>query len=256
MGFKIRNNFYYKVTLPTGCSAACQIFERISDSIVWILRHHFGITNVVKVLDDFLFIEQSFERCNIAVKTFLLVADMIGMPIALEKTTEPQQVITFLGIELDSVQQVARLPVGKIEKYTNKILAILQAKEITLSALKSVIGNLSFCTSIVTGGRAFLRRLHNATVGMSDPTVTLPLDDDMREDLGMWVNFLKNYNGVHFFKKLRLQEAGITTFSDSCKAGFAAYYKNFYLVGSFPENWGHFNISVLEFFPIYLLLDV
>ena len=40
----------------------------------------------------------------------------IGIPSAPDKTVQPTQVITFLGLELDSVAMEVRLPVDKLNR--------------------------------------------------------------------------------------------------------------------------------------------
>jgi hypothetical protein len=37
-GFKWKNEYYFDKCLPMGCSSACQIFERFSNAMVWILE--------------------------------------------------------------------------------------------------------------------------------------------------------------------------------------------------------------------------
>ena len=55
MGFKWEGKFYYDKNLPMGCASSCQIFEQISDALLFILKEH-AVTGVVKVLDDFFYL--------------------------------------------------------------------------------------------------------------------------------------------------------------------------------------------------------
>ena len=56
LGFKYNKEYYYDTRLPMGCAAYCKNFESFSDTLVFILADTHNVKNVIKVLDDFLFI--------------------------------------------------------------------------------------------------------------------------------------------------------------------------------------------------------
>ena len=60
----------------------------------------------------------------------------------------------------------AVLPSQKIHDYSKSVIETLAKNKITLRELKSLIGKLQFCTIVVPHGTAFLRRLHDLTVGI------------------------------------------------------------------------------------------
>ena len=103
LGFKFNGNYYYDKMLCMGASSSCRIFEQFSDAILWILCYKFFITSVVKVLDDFLFIQPSYQRCKRDLITFLHLCKELNVPIAHHKTEGPLNIITFLGKELDTL---------------------------------------------------------------------------------------------------------------------------------------------------------
>ena len=49
---------------------------------------------------------------------------------------------------------------------------------------------------MVAPGRAFMRRLIDATIGIKHPKFKIRVSTSMRLDLEMWLRFLDNYNGV------------------------------------------------------------
>lgn len=55
------------------------------------------------------------EQCAALLRSFMeLVADF-EVPLAHEKSEGPSQVLTFLGVELDTVSQSSRLPQDKFD---------------------------------------------------------------------------------------------------------------------------------------------
>ena len=87
------------------------------------------------------------------------LCDYLGVPMAPEKTVGPSNILTFAGIELDSLRMEARLPLDKTEKCKAMVSPFLRRKKVTLREIQSLTGLLNFACSVVVPGRAFLRRL-------------------------------------------------------------------------------------------------
>ena len=94
------DGFYYDKCLPMGCSSSCRIFERFSSSSKWILKTQYNVSNIVKVLDDFLFIADTESECMLYLKSFENLCSLLNIPIAAHKTEKPTKTLTFLGLSL------------------------------------------------------------------------------------------------------------------------------------------------------------
>jgi len=255
LGFQSQKKYYYDRCLPQGCSSSCQIFESFSDSIIWMLDTHYGINNVVKVLDDFLFIGETEEHANEMIEQFFELTNKLNVPIAHHKTEGPATKLTFLGIELDTINMTAKLPTEKIIKYRNQIDYVLEKDVVTLKELQSTIGMLQFSTSVIPVGKCFLRRLYTSTIGIRIPYYNIKITNSMKEDLRMWKDFIDNYNGISFINyKPQVSSYDIHMYSDSSKKGFGATYGKEYITGIFPESWQDESIELLELYPIFLLV--
>ena len=68
------------------------------------------------MLDEFLIVAPSFQLRNSQLSNFISFCDVVGVPIAPDKTCGPGTVLSFAGIELDTNLCEARLPREKIEK--------------------------------------------------------------------------------------------------------------------------------------------
>lgn len=256
-GFHFKNEYYFDKCLPMGCSSSCKIFERFSDCLIWILEHHFKIVHVVKVLDDFLFIAPSFKECQKSLNFFLCLCKTIGVPIAYHKTVGPSTCLSFLGIELDSVNMVARLPVDKLTEYKNTIQNLLLSPSCTLKDMKSILGKLQFATSVVSSGRPFLRRMYDTTIGLKKSYSKIKLVNNIKADLEIWYKFLQSYNGVTILSQKTLKSSiKLHLFTDSSKFGYGAVFGTHYLYGSFPPAWHKLDIQVLELYPIFILVNL
>ena len=160
LGFKYDNKFYFDKSLPMGCSISCQTFERFSCALQWILVHHFQISGMSHILDDYIFVgPENSELCKSALSAFYPMANELRIPLKISKTVEPTTCCIVHGIEIDTVAGELRMPLDKLGKLTDMIKHIEARRTITFKELKSLIGLLSFACHVVAPGRTFLRRL-------------------------------------------------------------------------------------------------
>ena len=256
LGFTWEKQYYHDLCLPMGCSSSCQLFEKFSTALEHIV-HHSTKGRIVHVLDDFLFISQSQEECLADLNTFIGICNELGVPLAAEKTEGPVTKLSFLGIELDTVQSVARLPKEKLDKCHDMIVSFLPKKKVKLRTLQSLIGLLNFACRVVPG-RPFLRRLIDRMRGIQKPYYKINLNKETKQDLTVWLSFLKDFNGKSFFRDdLLYTSASLNLYTDAAKEfGFGAILGREWLYGNWPEPWKAYNIVTLELFPIVLALEV
>ena len=211
--------------------------------------------NTVKVLDDFLFIGQSKEECERGLNSFISLCHLLNVPLAEEKTVHPCKSLTFLGFLLNTDKNTIGLTVEKVSQYSTCLEGTLHKKYISLRDLKSLLGKLQFCATIVPGGRSFLRRLYDRTIGIRKPYGRIRITKAMLDDLHMWNTFLNTFDGVEIIRHLNLDKRPTKhMITDSSKDGYGGIFGNHFIMGKFPRPWKNLNIMTLEFYPIYALL--
>ena len=83
------------------------------------------------------------------------------------------------------------------------------------------------------------------------------LTEDAKLDLAMWDTFLRSYNGITFFRALNLIDNRVINLqADACKRGYGATYGTKWIQAKYPTAWQQFNIAILEFFPIIVLMEM
>ena len=68
-------------------------------------------------------------------------------------------------------------------------------KKVTLKELQPLCGLLNFACSVVTPGRAFLRRLIDLTIGLRSEHHKIRLTQQVKAALHVCHSFLENFNG-------------------------------------------------------------
>ena len=257
LGMKWQGLYYYDKCLAMGLSESCAAFERVSGSLQWLAVSRFGASGVVHILDDFLFIANTEEKCRADLRNFLAMCSFLGIPIAEEKTMGPSTTLQFAGITLDSIKQEARLPSDKLIRCQSLIRHFLKKRKVSLRDLQSLIGLLNFTCSVVLPGRAFLRRLIDLTRGVKRPSHRVNLTKETKSDLRIWLNFLEHFNGRTFFLSERVLSTELELFTDAAGSkGYGAIFGSHWFYGAWPVSWRSLNITFLEFFPIVLALHI
>ena len=154
---------------------------------------------MLHLLDDFLVISGSHEQCSRELTLFLELCSYLGIPMSPDKTIGPSTVLSFAGIELDTVRSEARLPGDKVLRCVSLLSDYLKCKKVTLRELQSLVGLLNFACSVVLPGRAFLRRHIDLTIGITRPQHFIRLTRAVKSDMCTWLAFLSNFNVSSFF---------------------------------------------------------
>ncbi len=154
LGMRWHEQFFVDLTLPFGLRSAPFIFNSVADLVQWILQHHYRVRFLFHYLDDFLTLGPAgSNECAENVCISRIVFARLGLPL---HPTKCEGQIVFLGIELDSVLQIARLP-------REKFLATLQLLRLwstkawcTWKELESLCGSLHHVCKVVPPGHSFL----------------------------------------------------------------------------------------------------
>lgn len=258
LGFMIDNMYYYDKTLPFGLSYSCNLFEKFSSALQWILETKFSVIHCVHILDDFLFLSEPHSpQCYSALLAFYQLAKDIGLPIKSEKTVYPTTTLIFLGLELDTLNFEVRLPQDKLTQLKAEIKKFQARRSATLKELQSLIGMLNFACSVVPPGRTFLRRLIDLTIGLKKPYHHRRLNLQAQADLHAWGVFLNQFNGKGFFPSgITHSSSSLHFFTDASNAGFGCTFRTKWFYSEFSSEWLKYHISVREFLPIVIALEL
>ena len=185
--------WFVEKCLPFGASISCSHFQRFSDAIAHIVKVRNNGKAPINYPDDYFFIDWLRRNCNLQIRTFLDICELIKFPVSMEKTFWGAQMLTFLGLLIDTVRQMVCIPKGKVDKAREAILDILRGKKTTtVQKIQSLTGYLNFLCKCIVPGRAFTRRLYTFYSPLMKPHHHINIKREMREDLETWLSFLDN----------------------------------------------------------------
>ena len=256
--FRWKDLFYHDCCLPMGARSSCKIFEVFSTNLEKILKEA-GIQAILHYIDDFLVINFSKEAGMKDIETFNRIAKLLNVPLADDKTVLPTQVLEFLGLEIDTLKEIVRLPQQKIDKCKYLINEMMKKTKCQLKELQVLLGLLNFACSVIAPGRAFLQSLYSLTVGLKKKNHFKRLTLQAKADLNVFLRFLEKYNGISFYRnQMFLSPNTKHIYSDAAKSlGYGAYLDTAWFSKAWPSNkWKEENITFLELVPIVVSLSI
>ena len=88
------------------------------------------------------------------------------MPVLPEKAVGLVQVIQFLGLTIDMVWMVVRVPEDKRADILKILTKIIQKRKATSLDLQSLAGKLNFLCKAVPAGRPFIKNVYKTFTGV------------------------------------------------------------------------------------------
>ena len=191
----------------------------------------------------------------------LMLCHALQAQLNLEKVVHPTNCITFLGIELDTVLQQARLPTGKLTLLLRKLKAFStmhhEQYTCTKRQLLSLIGKLAFACKVIPAGRIFLRRLLHLAHSVGELDHYLQIHSEASQDILWWLSFAESWNGTAFFLEPSWTIASdLHLYTDaSSVVGYGAFWNGAWLNQRWPLNLVHYSIEWKELYAIVIACE-
>ena len=170
------------------------------------------------------------------------------------KTEGPAAILIFLGIELDTVAGILRLPKEKLLRLQAEIGRWAGRQSCTKRDLLSLIGQLQHACCVVKPGRSFLRRMISLSTVAKELHHRIRLNRGFRSDLQWWACFLPSWNGTSMMSGVVPPYPTVSITSDASGTWGCGAYSSarewFQL--RWPESWSGVHITVKELLPIVL----
>ena len=250
LGIEWAGKVFVDRALPFGLRSAPKLFSAVADSLAWALQCE-GVVNSIHYLDDFLFWGPPESTvCESALQKAIALSERLGLPVATQKTVSPTTVLTFLGIEIDSVAMVLRLPAEKLGRLRETLAQWERKRHATKHELQVLIGLLNHAAAVVRPGRTFTRQLIDTSKIPRRADHKVRLNVGCRADVAWWATFIQDWNGVGLFPNL---PSGTTIVSDASGSWGCGGYNlgtNQWFQLQWPPSWAGVNIAVKELIPI------
>lgn len=252
LGIHWRSSLWLDIALPFGLRSAALNAQRVSDAVRYLYRRLFK-RDVINYLDDFGSAADPQDADLAFHELHSLIRDILGLDIGPEKCITPTTCLIFLGIEIDTIEMIMRIPLCKIATALLELRKWNTQRQASKRQLQSLLGTLIHISSCVKPGRRFVARIINLIRADHFPAT---LDSEFRLDIRWWIHFIEEYNGVSLIQDgpWSLPDAVMST--DACLTGCGGFYRGCYFRSEFPDHIIQLDmdINVLELLTLALAL--
>ena len=192
--------------------------------------------NTLNYSDDFAGAQSSFERAQLSYLAMGNLLKALGLTDSLDKALGPSQVMTYLGIQFDSVKLEISVDPSKCHELKVDLVTWARKTTATKSDLQSILGKLIWVSKAVKFSRVFVSRIINEIKILKNQKDKIRLSNDVKKDFVWWKQFMEVFNGVQLIvpELILIQLAG-----DACPQGMGCFNPsdNGYFSTKFPLNF-------------------
>ena len=231
LGIQHRGDMFFDICPPFGMRTSALMMQRTSAAIT---DFHWdeGFESEAYV-DDYGGAEADEREAWRSLGSLQGIMKNVGLKENPEKIRTPSQVMTWLGIEFDSVRMIMRVPPPKVSEL-QAILADWQGKEsANKREVQSLLGLLNFVASVAPPARIYTNRMLEFLRSMHD-TGYIPLTAEFRGDLEFFTALFPQFNGISVLLKEHLAPADQVEL-DACLSGCGAFNALQFYSRAFPQ---------------------
>ncbi len=149
----------YRV-LPFGLSLSPRVFTKVVEGALTPLRE-VGV-RILNYLDDWFILAQSREQLGDHRDLVLQHLSQLGLRVNWEKSKlSPVQIISFLGVELDTVSMTARLTEERAQAVLNCLSSFRGRNVVPLKQFQRLLGHMASAAAVTPLGLLHMRPLQH-----------------------------------------------------------------------------------------------
>ncbi len=154
--FAFESRAWHCRVLPLGFSLSPRVFTKVVEGALTPLRE-VGI-RILNYLDDWLILAQSREQLGYARDLVLRHLRQLGLRVNREKSKlSPVQIISFLGVELDSVSMTAHLTEECAQAVLNCLSSFRGRNVVPLKQFQRLLGHMASAAAVTPLGLLHMR---------------------------------------------------------------------------------------------------
>ena len=254
LAFRWQGAIFIDVVLPMGLRSAALCCQRVTNAVNFICRKR--DIQVVNYLDDFGGAER-WDKAQEAYEGLAQVLQQCGLVEAADKACEPQCVMTFLGIQLNTLDLTLTITQDRLDEIAQLLHSWEAKTSTTRQELQELLGKLHFVSCCVRPGRVLVSRLLNYLRELPEQGKRA-IPEEALADVKWWLKYMPIYNGVSMMPWDDWSEPDLIFSSDACLTGCGAWVEDQCFSCRFPQHILSHNlhINALELLTIVVAIKI
>lgn len=221
-------SYYIDIAIPFGLRTGAMACQRMTNALAHIFEYY-----VCNYLDDLAGAERP-EDAVAALRALIALLEDLGLQESSEKRCEPDTVMSFLGIAIDTISMTMHIPQEKIEEIRVLLDGCLHRTHLRVKELQSLLGKLHFASQCVRPGRLFVSRMLDTLRSATGKVVMV--DSEFLKDVEWWRQAIEHANKCFLLDHVQLQQADAQLHLDACLTGCGAIHMDEYYHAVFPRE--------------------
>ena len=218
-----------------GLSSGPRKFTKLLKPALAYLRNRGFI--IVAYIDDIMIIDESYERCRMALIATIKLFNDLGFVINAQKSSFiPCKCLKYLGFCIDTEHMITYLPESKKTKIKASCISLIQCESPTIREVARVIGSIVSTFPAVKFGPLYYRALeYDKSSALKCSSV------QSKNELSWWIqNIDKSQNDIS------LSNPDVLLKTDASGFGWGAVFNERKTHGFWSEKEKQLSINVLE----------
>ena len=173
--------------------------------------------NTLNYSDDMAGSEASLSRASLSFLMMGTLLEELGLSESIDKAVQPCQIMTYLGIQFNSIKLEMSINQEKCSELKFELLKWSRKTVATKSDLQSILGKLLWVSRAVKYSRCFVMRIIAEVKKLKFQSQKITLSQDVRKDFLWWERFMLVFNGTHLLVPSEPHEQ---ISGDACPMGF------------------------------------
>ncbi|SOV04714.1 uncharacterized protein UDID_17171 [Ustilago sp. UG-2017a] len=221
LGFTFEGRFYMETGLTFGGRSSPWLFNLFAEALHWILQS--TTTHPVDhYLDDFFGAVPAGTDPGQPLHMLALACSALGLQLAPQKTSWGETKLEILGIEIDTIQQCVGITHERRLRILDAIVGLLARRSARLIDWQRIAGLLQFVSQVVPHGKAYMRRLYDASkTAHRHPLSLRRISRPAAQELKWWRATLQEWPGHSLLQPSPLVVEYVWT--DASKRSYGAH---------------------------------
>ncbi len=252
--FAFKGRAYQYNVLPFGLSLSPHVFTKVAEAALVPLREQ-GVC-ILKYIDYRLILAQSQDQLCEHRDLVLSHLSQLGLRVNWEKSKlSPMQRISFLGMELDSVNQTARLTQEWAQSVLNCLNTFKSRTAAPLKQFQRLLGHIAAAAAVTPLGLLHMRPLqhwlHGRIPRWTWQRGTLRIRVTPGQTFTLWSDLSFLRAGV----PLEQVSRQAVVYTDAFAKGWGAPFNGLAVSGVWMGPQLHWHINCLELLAVFLALN-
>ena len=255
--YKHRGRILIDTRTADGIRSSGPPCQQLGVALIYIANKHLPLKYrgyILNYLDDFIY---GYRNRTGAIKIRNALRNVMNkakVDWSVDKAVKPSQKIIVIGYEFDFNKFIVKMSDDRLNSWKSQINDILSSQHKTYHEIESFIGKLEFGSPVIWPLRSYVSALRKALPKNRDPNLMIPINDNIKYQLGMWLKYMSLLNGMDLNLIGERPETALPIYCDASDNGFGIFSEPHWMYGAWNQLESTQHINWQELYTVLIAI--